>query len=265
MLKHSSEKEAFITHLNYAKCLNSLVLGCSIGNSGSLELLEVPLVDGKKSLISLTKKSLADEYQIVQIDRDYSYASTSWLPIKGYYLLFNQMLTILYLLTGKENAFSLRHTDCMDKFTRMLEQRSLGFNNDLLNQVFNKNIFNFHEAPGANLSLRTSVEKLFQMAMKKVALYKLEDWKRMKNLRTESGRKQKARYLQDFKISVFEFPYYMRIRSNYKDFVFIEKVSTWDTKEYFETYYSFIVNFNIALENLKKMLFNQRVGGISDI
>jgi len=47
---------------------------------GSLKKAATPdLNDEEQTLCALTRKSLNDERKIVDIDEDYSYASTSWL------------------------------------------------------------------------------------------------------------------------------------------------------------------------------------------
>ena len=42
----------------------------------------------------------------------------------------------------------------------------------------------------------------------------------------------------------------MRIRSNYRDFAFIDGVTVEDTKKYFNSYYGFSTNIVAALEDL---------------
>jgi hypothetical protein len=148
----------------------------------------------------------------------------------------------------------------MQRFTNMLERGEIIFTNPLLNQIFDGTIFNLKEVVGANLSRRIDIDRRFQMAMRKVSIYKKDEWKRKRNLnfRTLQGRTKRDNYIKNFKISIFEFPYYMRIRSNYRDFAFIEGVSSLDTKNYFETYFSFIMNLFIALEKFKSDLVNLR-------
>jgi hypothetical protein len=50
----------------------------------------------------------------------------------------------------------------------------------------------------------------------------------------------------------------MRIRSNYRDFAFIDGVSTADTAQYFKKYFSFTVGFMKALEKVKAELVTMR-------
>jgi hypothetical protein len=256
------EKQAFITHYNYSDCLECLTNGVSIKLMKNLNRISLPKteIDMKKNLIELTLKSLEDEYKIVQQDKNYSYASTSWLPVKTYYLIFNLMLTIEYIIQVQKNVFNYSHVKCIEEFTRKLEKREIEFNEPLLNIVFDQNILALKEVSGANLSKRIHINRRFKMAIKKVANYKLDEWKRKEkiSLRSKLGRNKKSEYLKKFKISIFEFPYYMRIRSNYRDFAFIEGVTVIDTAKYFNSYYNFSLNLYYALIGLKKYLLRVR-------
>ena len=69
---------------------------------------------------------------------------------------------------------------------------------------------------------------------------------------------KKDRYLNKFKVSIFEFPYYMRIRSNYRDFAFIDGIDTHDTARYFNSYYNFSLNLFYALNGLKETMLEAR-------
>ena len=142
----------------------------------------------------------------------------------------------------------------------MLKNGEILFTNPLLNTVFDGAIFNLREVVGANLSTRIASNRMFPMAIRKVSIYKKDEWKRRNgiNLRMITGKVKHNEYIRNFNISVFEFPYYMRIRSNYRDFAFIEGVSSSDTKVYFDTYFSFIMNLFITLEKFKNDLVKMR-------
>lgn len=248
------ERQAFDTHYNYSDCLECLTKGVSLTYLRKLNRIPLKHLDEKENLINLTYKSLQDEFNIVQQDFEYSYASTSWLPVKTYYLIYNQMLTVEYIIQVKKSSYNFSHKRCVEEFTRKLESKELNFNNPPLNEVFDKNILKHKEISGANLSRRIGLERMFKLAIKKIAKYKLEEWKRKNkiSLRTKIGRIKKQKYLDNFKISIFEFPYYMRIRSNYRDFAFIEGISEQDTARYFNSYYNFSMNIYNAFEKLKR-------------
>lgn len=261
MILPSVGHQAYDTHLNYIKCLRGLMKNINLKYTGILKQAKIPDLDRKKNLISLTKKSLSDEYRIVQIDKDYSYASTSWLPVKSYYLIFNVMLTIEYVVKLQKSIFQLGHISCVEEFTRKLNIGEIQFSEPLLNQVFNRSILVYISRSGANLSNRTDVADMYKMALRKIARYKLEDWKQKShiNLRKKTHKAKHQLYLQSFLVSIFDFPYYMRIRSNYRDFAFIEGVTTGDTAEYFKVFFNFTYYFVRALEGLKKNMLLMRV------
>lgn len=255
-----NDKQAFSTHLNYIKCLAGLFAGVTLQSNQALSKVPLPNVDVKKNLIELTKRSLYDERSIVHLDNDYSYASTSWLPVKAYYLVFNILLTVEYILKVQKSIFQMSHNASVAEFTRKLETREITFSEPILNQVFDQSILNFRSKSGANLSSKTSRSDMYKLAMRKIALYKVEDWKRKKqiNLRRGIDRTKYQNYLNNFSVSIFDFLYLMRIRSNYRDFAFIEGVSSTDTAMYFLEFFNFTIRFAYALESLKSQLITLR-------
>ncbi|MDD4110956.1 MAG: hypothetical protein PHS54_05360 [Clostridia bacterium] len=256
-----NEHQAYDTHFNYINCLDSLVKNVDLKSNYSLKKVKIPEVENKKNLIDLTKKSLNDESKIVQIDNNYSYASTSWLPIKSYYLIFNILLTIEYILKVQKSTFRISHSSCVDEFTRKLKEKEIEFSSDTLNQVFDSSILKHKVKSGANLSHSTSNCDMYIMAIRKIAIYKTEDWKQKNHidLRKKTHKIKYQQYLNSFLVSIFDFPYYMRIRSNYRDFAFIEGVSTEETANYFNKFFNFTVFFVKSLEKLKKDLINARI------
>jgi len=253
-------REAYDTHFHYIECLCNLMNGVTIRYAGSLKKAATPDVDTKKNLIELTKKSLNDERKIVKIDQDYSYASTSWLPIKSYYLLFSILVTIEYIFKIQKSIYRLGHVACVDEFTRKLKSGEIIFSEPLLNQVFDQSILKFKVKSGANLSRKTSKSEMYKMALRKVSMYKLDYWKQKNNinLRKKSHKLKYQGYIETFNVSIFDFIYYMRIRANYRDFAFIDGVTTNDTAKYFKYYFGFTAYLLRALEGLQKNLLIMR-------
>lgn len=194
------------------------------------------------------------------MDSEYSYASTSWLPIKSYYLFFNQLLTIEYLIKVAASAFQATHSGCVQEFTRKLSVGDITFSVPELNQVFDQTIFSFTLPTGANLSRYTPRASMFRLAMKKIARYKLEEWQRKcrHKARTLARRMAQEAFLRTFTVSIFEFPYYMRLRANYRDFAFIDAVDHTETAQYFQRYYDFASSLDGALSALRADLENVR-------
>lgn len=260
LLRNTLEHQAYDTHLNYIKCLASLMNGTTLQYNNSLQKAGLPDIDQKKNLIALTKKSLNDEKKIVDIDKDYSYASTSWLPVKSYYLIFNVLLTVEYVIKIQKGVFKQGHTKCVDEFTRKLQAQEIQFSNAILSQVFDQTILTHKVASGANLSSRTTDDDMYKMAIRKIAKYKVDNWKQINriNLKKKTDKTKYQNYLSNFSVSIFDFPYYMRIRSNYRDFAFIDGVTTDETAEYFNTFFAFTVHFVKMLESLKTNLVSSR-------
>jgi hypothetical protein len=104
-------------------------------------------------------------------------------------------------------------------------------------------------------------ERLFNIAMAKIADYKEDEWKRQNGIRDflkASTREKRDEFRKGFTCSVFEFPYYMRLRASYRDFAFIEGVSTAETAHYFQTYLTLILSFYCLLDKLKRQLVQTR-------
>lgn len=247
-----TEHQAYDTHFNYIKCLCSLTKDGTLQYKGSLRKAGLPDIDEKKNLIDLTKKSLDDEQKIVDIDKAYSYASTSWLPVKSYYLIFNILLTIEYIFKIQKGIFRLGHTNCVDEFTRKLKSKEIEFSNQILNQVFDQTVLFYKVRSGANLSSRTTDETMYKMVVRKIATYKVNDWKQRNhiNLRKSKDKVAYQNYLSNFSVSIFDFPYHMRVRSNYRDFAFIDGVTTNETANYFNAFFTFSSHFVKMLEKL---------------
>jgi hypothetical protein len=196
-------REAFQTHFNYIRSLKHHIADAALWHTNIIDISRapLPLLDKKKNLIDLTRKSLNDEAKIVRSDREYSYASTSWLPIKTYYLMFNLMLTIEYLLTLDEHTFQISHGTCSMNFTKRLARREISFSKPEINIIYDRTIFLYHEDPGANLRLPITTAQHVKLAMKKIASYKLEEWKRLKripNFASKRHQNQREQFLERF-------------------------------------------------------------------
>lgn len=261
MLQRAQDHKAYDTHLNYIHCLCVLTQNVKIQHFKLLKKAAISNLNEKQNLIVLTKKSLSDEYKIVQIDQDYSYASTSWLPIKSYYLIFNILLTIEYIIQVQKSVFRINHTKCVEEFTRKLRMKEIQFSEPILNQVFDKSIINYKAKIGANLSVNTNLEDMYKIAIRKIARYKVEDWKQKNriNIKRTTDKIKYQQYLSSFYVSIFDFIYMMRIRSNYRDFSFINEVTVGETAKYFRLYFAFTVNLFKALDGVKKDLVNMRI------
>lgn len=257
--KEIVDRKDFRTHLIYAKRLaklsSGLSLRCNINPLLASDRLEN--IKNKLRLIELTKKSLEDEFNIVEIDKEYSTASVLWLPVKTYYLLYHLLSVIDYILTGKKSSLSISHEKCSGVFSKRLKDGEIQFSEGRFNSVFTENIFNFTSKSGEHLSHSVTNDVIYKLLMKKIANYKKRNYqlKGKINLRTKKGREKLNKYLSGkFSVSMFDFFYLMRIKSSYRDFNFIDDMPATETKKYFEEYYAIANNFYNCFDNLKNRL-----------
>lgn len=254
---NSIKNPDFKTHLNYISnlSLQSKNLSLAYGNRISVNK-NLTKYKTKASLFNLTKQSIENESKIVQIDSSYAKTVCCWMPVKSYYLCFNLMLTILYLITTDENDFKKTHTGLIEMFTLKLKNKEFLFSSPIFNEVFYCTILDFKMQAGFNISTpvtQNDMENLYKLSMKKIAEYKKEEYRKREklNLRKAVDKNKMEKYLKNtFQISIFDFLYQMRIRANYRDFAFIENVSDTEAKIYFDEYYSFLTRFIQALFKL---------------
>lgn len=251
----------FITHLKYASCLAKLSQGLTFSLSTSLKppIPNIGMLKNKLNLVKLMKKSLCHEYEIVTIDKNYSAAAVLWLPTKTYYLLYHQLSVLDCILTGDEKPLRIKHGECLKKFANRIKACELRFSHPLLNNVFDKDILEFKEnRPGEHLSHKASDEFIFKRLMKLTGKYNLKEFKRnakIKQLRTKQDKAKYKKYLDcDFRISVFDFFYSMRIKSTCREFNFINSIPSAQTKVYFEQYLKASQNICKSVQDLVSAL-----------
>lgn len=251
------------THLRYAKSLeewsSKLSVTCKLKptlrkSEGEKE------VRNKTQLIELIRKSLEDEYAIVQTDPDYSTASVLWLPTKSYYLLYHLLSLIEYLLTADKHAVRISHKKCLEAFTRRIKANEIVFSCKRFNAIFGRSALDFKSQSGEHLRHAVNDDVMHNLIMKKVACYKIEDYvvRNKINRRTLKGRKAYQQFIGELQVSIIDYFYLMRIKSSYKHLSFIDGIDPGRTKYYFETYYKATVEFYNCLTNLKNELLATR-------
>ncbi|MFA5172918.1 MAG: hypothetical protein WC435_00740 [Candidatus Paceibacterota bacterium] len=255
----NNDRLDFRTHLKYISRLVKLSEGLSLSCSvvPLLNKDKIKNLKNKEKLIELTKQSIKDEHEIVLFDKEYSTAAVLWLPIKTYYLIYHILCVINYILTGEETSLSIKHSGCIDGFSKMLINQELQFSEPLFNNVYDKNILLFKEAPGEHLKTNVVDEKVFKLLMKKVAKEKIENYKianGILNIKSQKNKDKVEKFKDKMIVSVFDFFYLMRLRMNYRNFNFIDNISSSDTKTYFEKYYEEAKLFYSCLSNLKDKL-----------
>jgi hypothetical protein len=253
----------FTTHKNYIECLHRLSVGLKIDNKQRISKKSITFVANKDQLIDLTKQSLQSEYKIVRGDRDYASAAIAWLPIKSYYLIFYLIMKVDYLYNLNENIFTnAQHQPLVNRFTERIKEGKLFFSSPLFNRCFDQSVLLLTFPSGANLKKNIPDEDRYNQLMKKIGKDKLDCFcRKYQNLKRSALREKKDIFLQDFQLSIFDFFYQMRLRTNYRDICFIEGIPQEEIQNYYCTYYSFTFNFVEALEGLIEQLQSSRRTG----
>lgn len=207
----------------------------------------------KMHLLDLTTKLLADEVHIVNEDADYALACVSWLPAKVYYCLYHLLSILEYMMTGDQRSLHIGHFPCLDSFAKKLRGKEISFSYPGFNETYDKSILIFKSRSGEILSESVSDELLLKLIMKKIVKDKLKDTaaRQSINRRTGKGRKTFAKLQDSINISIVDFFYSMRIRTNYKDMAFIDGLDADSTRRYFLQYYEAANNFYTCFSELK--------------
>lgn len=262
----------FLTHLNYVECLNKfsqkLVLTDNLNIKN--EIKESAQLSKKLNLIKLTLKSIKGEYNTILKYPDFAEICVSWISVKAYYLIFNLLLILDYLITGQESSFNLSHEKSLNKFKEYLSNNQLSFNRKIFNSNFSCfRIMELKVRPGANIKIMNFDlnERVIQI-LKKLVDYKLQEFKRkeeIKNFRSKRNRKKRKQFLQTDTVNIFEFFYRYRIKANYRDLEFLNKdIGAKQFKSFYENYFELTKNFinafvplinKLARVRLKRNLF----------
>lgn len=256
-IMRKSENPSSQTHLTYVGLISDLSNNIKITSIIIPKLVDSDgkgLLKDKISLFNLTKKSIEQDYKIVNSTGDYASLAILWLPIKSYYLIYHLLCLIDYIITGQKSSLKIGHNDCINKFTKRLGNLEMQFNQPLLNMVVDEKILNFITKKGENLKLNTPNDTIYKLIMKNVAKYKVNDYRSRGKLK---NRKKINDFKKDIKVSVFDFFYIMRLKMNYGNPSFTNLMSPLDAKLYFEKYYEFTNNFyNCLFDWMKELAKN---------
>jgi len=249
----------FITHLNYVTFINTLARDINISYEPSIRSkINISSILNKKiNLIKLTLKSIKGEYKTIQSNPDYAELCVSWISVKAYYLIFNLLLILEYLLTGQDSSFGVTHKKVLRRFKKRLERNEIYFNKKIFNSNFQcSEIMVLRGATsGANLKIAgvNTKERAIHI-LKKLTNYKLEDFKReigIKNFRHKKERIKRDKFLKDNTVNICEFFYWYRIKANYRDLEFLNKdISNYKFVDYYKNYYELTLTFYRGFQNL---------------
>ena len=242
---------AFITHLNYLKCVSRLSTGLSVSTEDPTNVVTSisPLVEKKKVLATLTKDNLDSELAQIRNLHDYAQICISWVPVKSYYLFFNLIILLIYLQTGEESWLTAGHIEVQRKLKELIRSGDLTFSVGSFNTIYiPSRILSWAIPSGNNVTtVNFDYGLLERQAIKKMFLYSQEEFKRVRNVKRLAGQ-LKQNFMNSTTINLSEFFYWYRIKANYRDMEFINSnVGITDFYNFYTEYYSLTANFYDAL------------------
>jgi len=248
----------FMTHFNYVDCLNTistrLNTECKLDIKNKIEK-ESKFLKKKLTLIKLIKRNLDEEYKTIEQNSEFAEVCVPWVAVKAYYLIFNLLLILDYLVSSQESSFNSTHDELLKKFKTRLEQKEIVFNKKIFNTNFQcSKIVNLKVKSGANLKIVgvNLGERVLQI-LKKLISYKIENFQRkerIKNFRSKKDREKKNQFLENNTVNICEFFYWYRIKSNYRDLEFLDKdISEKQFSEFYKNYYDLTNKFYTDLRN----------------
>lgn len=258
----------FITHLHYIEFLNTISKDMSLERKREFNgKIQTPskLLKQKARLINFTLKSIGDEYGVISTNNDFAVFCCSWIPVKSYYIVFNLLLILKYLITCDEKSFSSSHSGINKEFKGYIERGEIKFSKDCFNEVYDgkkiEEICHWKSASGESLKIISfNEEGRLKLILKKIVEYKKDDFKRIKNLKSLRGKNGKE-FLSQSKINLSDFFYCWRIKANYGGMEFLDKqIPDIQFKNYFLNYYGFLLNYHKCLKNIINELAIIRFG-----
>ncbi len=260
----------FMTHLNYISCMKELSENLEITINFQIDSrssFKKDSLDKKVRLIHLIKESLEEEYKKATRDRDFAKVCSMWVSVKAYYLIFNLLLITHTLVNSSEENLNYTHAETINKFRNLLKENKINFNKKEFNLVSScGDAISFNSQSGDTLKQNVSPDLRAKSILKKLCKYKLDDfcrYKGIKNFKKKKNQIERDSFFKNSEISLFEFFYWYRIKTNYRDLAFLDQdVYEGDVVKFYENYYLLTINFFNAFKKLINNLSKKRLGEI---
>ena len=270
MSPFDTQRAAFITHLNYIKCLVKSLEGVSLTVSKRGTFVENTLEIQKfRKLFKLTKKSLDKDIELAREDPAFSVIIAPWFPVKCYYALYYLESILLNLSDGSENGFTRGgHTGVRKVICSHIRTNLFRFSSTDISSVYT--LLDIDVFPSIPSGSNTSARYWENPQCKKSLLKKLKDYKlhnqkvsRNWNFRKSSHRQERDQFISRENICMLDFFYWYRIKANYRDLDYIDfenGISESEVLEYIEAY-------NKAFELYRELLVGEikRILGVTSI
>ncbi len=257
----TSDRKDYEVHLKYVQLIKRLSKGLSASHAlkAGIDIRGLKDLDSKLRIIERTNQLLEEQIRCVNDDVEYARASVAWLPAQVYYNLYHLLAIIEYLVSGDKTDLRIPHEACLRKFANRIAAGSIKFSCSLFNQAYDKQILRFKSQSGEVLSTGIADERLVSLVMKKIGSDKLKDYKTRSGLdcRKSADRQRFNKQQNGLMISVVDFFYSMRIRTNYRDMSFLDDIEPERTRKYFLEYHQAAKNFYDCLDEIKADLILQ--------
>ena len=258
----------FRTHMNYVSCLNKISKDLSI--SLLLNIKTKSDYDSKKlkkklDLIKLIKKSLDEEYKFTIKNEEFAEIGSTWIAVKSYYLIFNMCLIVCFLINDEEKNLNLGHKNVLNNIKKLIKEKKIIFNKKEFNEFhICKEALKFRLSKNESLRLDLEDNKRISSILKKIAEYKLENFKReenIENFRFKINQNKRNDFIKKEETNLYEFFYCYRIKANYRDLDFLnQEIHQENFFDFYKNYYELTMNFYEAFKGLINNISKIRLG-----
>jgi len=254
----------FSTHANYLHFMSEnsreLKLTCDLNVRSRIALDKK--VNQKIKLLELTLENLKEEKKNIEKYPEYAIVCVSWVPVKSYYLIFNLLTLLEYLVTASDTYLIISHTALFNKFRSLISEGKVVFSKDIFNKICTIEEANDWKIPrwenvkrvDANPTIR------YRQIIRKLSQYSKDEFKRLHKIKRLRGKKKKE-FEAKAKINLCEFFYWYRIKANYRDMEFVDKgVDVRDFNNFYDDYFKLSMNFYSAFKTCINDLTVKRTG-----
>ncbi len=258
----------FQTHLNYVLFMEKFSNGLNIKLNIDIDIntkFKKTSLSKKLKFIKMIKENLEDEYKKSMQEVEFAKICSMWIPVKSYYLIFNQLLVLCSLINNNEKNLNYSHKKSIVDFREMIKKGIVFSNKEEFNKIYScLKATNFKTKIGDNL--REDVEEGLRIKgiLKKLCSYKFESYcreRKIESFRSKKDKEKKKLFFDNTEISLFEFFYWYRIKANYKDLSFLDQeIYSEKISQFYKSYYSLTMNFYNALKDLINDISKKRLG-----
>lgn len=256
----------FITHMNYAYCMNGMAHGVAINvplnSNASIDLIKC------RKFIKLAKINrflINSEIKACKIDADYAEIMAPWVAAKTYYRLYYLEAVLINLSLGYDQVFKNGgHAFTRKVMTGFCKSGYVTSKLKNLEVVVSLEDANKHKIKiGSNISKSYyCTDECIKSVRSKIADYIEEQWKSNEGIQkysTQALRTKRDQFKASHDICMIDFFYQMRLKANYKDLEYLnfDLLTPEQLREYVTIYTSAAEKYakalSVAIADLAKL------------